>query len=259
MESSVAIVGSRRCTEYGKSVTVELVEKLSLMKIPIISGMAKGIDGYAHSTAVNNNNYTIAILGTGVDKCYPNEHINLMNKIIGTGVVISQFEPGTNNSKESFLIRNELIAMLVDKMVIVQASKESGALYTALCGLKYNKEVYAVPGTIYDKCSKGTNMLISNGANIYLSPNNILTDGNFDSIEYKQKSYTRQESLILGSLSKRPMSLDEIKSMTGLTGEKLEELLLEMEIRGYIKQSGGVFKSQKGSDPSVNLPDTSLE
>jgi DNA processing protein len=243
LESLVAIIGSRRCTEYGKSVTVELVEKLSLTKIPIISGMAKGIDGYAHTLAINNNNYTIAILGTGVDKCYPKEHINLMNKIIETGVVVSQFEPGTNDSKENFLIRNELIAMLAHKMVIIQASNESGALYTATCGLKYNKEVYAVPGTIYDKYSKGTNMLISNGAKIYLSPNNILTEHNSDKIEYKQNSCTslKGEGLILSSLNKGPMSLDEIKSMMGLAGEKIEELLLEMEIRGDIKQSGGVF------------------
>lgn len=161
IESSVSIVGSRRCTEYGKNVTVELAEALSLRKIPVISGMAKGIDSYAHTIAINNNNYTIAILGTGVDKCYPKEHITLMNKIIEKGAVISQFEPGTNNIKENFLKRNELIAMFSDKVVIVQASKDSGAIYTATCGLKYNKEVYAVPGTIYDKYNEGTNMFIS--------------------------------------------------------------------------------------------------
>lgn len=101
-ESSVVIVGSRRCTEYGKNVTVELAEALSLKKIHIISGMAKGIDSYAHTIPINNNNYTIAVLGTGVDKCYPKEHSTLMNKIIEKGVVISKFEPGTSNIKENF-------------------------------------------------------------------------------------------------------------------------------------------------------------
>ena len=240
-ESSVAIVGSRRCTEYGKNVTVELAEVLSLKKIPIISGMAKGIDSYAHTIAINSNNYTIAILGTGVDNCYPKEHITLMNKIIETGAVISQFEPGTNNIKENFLKRNELIAMLADKVVIVQASRDSGALYTAACGLKYNKKVYAVPGNIYDKCSEGTNMLIYNGANIYLSPNNILKGFNSVTIEDKHNICTGLEGMILSSLKKSSMSLDAIKSMVGLTDEKIEELLFEMEIRGNIKQSGGVF------------------
>ena len=240
-ESSVAIVGSRRCTEYGKNVTVELAEALSLKKIPIISGMAKGIDSYAHTIAINNNNYTIAVLGTGVDKCYPKEHITLMNKIIEKGVVISQFEPGTSDIKENFLKRNELIAMLSHKVIIVQASKDSGALYTATCGLKYNKEVYAVPGTIYDKCNEGTNMLISNGANIYLSSDNILTEFSSMKIDDKQNNCTEVEVMILSSLNKRSMSLDEIKSMVGLTDDKIEELLFEMEIRGDIKQSGGVF------------------
>jgi len=238
---SVAIVGSRRCTEYGKNVTVELAEALSLNKIPIISGMAKGIDSYAHTIAINNNNYTIAVLGTGVDKCYPKEHITLMNKIIEKGAVISQFEPGTNNIKENFLKRNELVAMLSDKVVIVQASKNSGAIYTATCGFKYNKEVYAVPGTIYDKCNEGTNMLISNGANIYLSPNNILTGFNSVKIEDKQNNWTALEGMILSSLSKRPLSIDAIKSILGLTDEKIEALLFEMEIRGDIKLSGGIF------------------
>jgi predicted Rossmann fold nucleotide-binding protein DprA/Smf involved in DNA uptake len=107
---------------------------------------------------------------------------------------------------------------------------EEALLYTATCGLKYNKEVYAVPGTIYDKYSKGTNMLISNGAKIYLSPNNILTEHNSDKIEYKQNSCTslKGEGLILSSLNKGPMSLDEIKLMMGLAGEKIEELLIKI-------------------------------
>ena len=122
--------------------------------------------------------------------------------------------------------------MLSHKVVIVQASKDSGALYTATCGLKYNKEVYAVPGTIYDKCNEGTNMLISNGANIYLSPDNIVTGFNSVAIEDKQNICTGLEGMILSSLNKRSMSIDAIKSMVGLTDEKIEELLLEMEIRG---------------------------
>lgn len=240
-KGAIAIVGSRRYNEYGKNVTVDLAKELSLKKIPIVSGMAKGIDSYAHTIAINNNNYTIAVLGTGIDRCYPKEHISLMNKIIETGVVISQFELGTNNIKENFLKRNELIAMLSDKIVIVQASKDSGALYTAEYGMKYNKEVYAVPGNIYDKCNEGTNFLISKGANIYLSSNNISSEYDLIKRKDKQKSYNEFEEEILRLLNKRPMSLDEIKFVVELSSEKIEELLFEMEIREYIKQSGGVF------------------
>lgn len=107
--------------------------------------------------------------------------------------------------------------------------------------------MYAVPGTIYDKCNEGTNMLISNGANIYLSPNNILTEFNSVKIEDKQNNWTTLEGMILSSLSKRPLSIDAIKSILGLTDEKIEELLFEMEIRGDIKQSGGIFTRHANS------------
>lgn len=103
LKDYVAIVGSRRCSDYGKNITIELAENLSSKQIPIISGMAKGIDSYAHTVALHNNNYTIAVLGTGVDIYYPSERLTLMNKIIENGAVISQFEPGTTNVKQNFI------------------------------------------------------------------------------------------------------------------------------------------------------------
>lgn len=115
IDKAVAIVGSRRCTQYGKDITIELAAALSDQNIPIISGMAKGIDSYAHTVALHNKNYTIAILGTGVDKCYPSEYLSLMNRIIEEGAVISQFEPGTSNIRSNFIKRNELIAMISEK------------------------------------------------------------------------------------------------------------------------------------------------
>ena len=137
-----------------------MAEALSYYKIPIISGMAKGIDSYAHTIALNKNNYTVAVLGTGVDICYPKEHINLMKEIIQKGAVISQFKIGSGNIKENFIKRNEVISMLSDKVVVVQASENSGALYTARYSLKTNKDTYSVPGRINDRLSIGTNLLI---------------------------------------------------------------------------------------------------
>lgn len=243
-EGAVAIVGSRRCNDYGKTVIVELAEVLSLKNIPIISGMAKGIDSYAHTVALYNNNYTIAVLGTGVDKCYPSEHITLMNKIIETGAVISQFAPGTSNVKANFIKRNELIAMLSEKIVVVQASKDSGALHTAKYGFEYNKEVYAVPGTIYDKYSYGSNMLISKGAKIYTSPQNIASEINFTTNKEEPKIHNEIEGKILEIVSKRPMSLDEIKIILALNNNKIEEVLFNMEMNRKIKQVGGMFSRQ---------------
>ena len=149
--------------------------------------------------------------------------------------------------------------MLSHKVVIVQASKDSGAIYTATCGLKYNKEVYAVPGSIYDKCNEGTNKLISKGASIYLSSDNILTGFSSMKIDDKQNNCSELEGMILSLINKRPISIDAIKSMMGLTDEKIEELLFEMEIRGDIRQSGGVFTQSKGSGRCENLLDKSIK
>ena len=241
-DESVAIVGARRCNEYGKRVTVELAESLSANKIPIISGMAKGIDSYAHTVALNNDNYTIAVLGTGVDKCYPSEHINLMNKIIEKGAVISQFEPGTSNVKENFLKRNELIAMLSNKIVVVQASKDSGSLYTAKCGMKFNKEVYAVPSIIYDKFSEGSNMLINNGAKVYLSTESIV---NKVTIVTNSVNISDIETKVINIVKNKPISIDIVIRMLGLTPQRVEELITEMELKGVIIQVGGLIKQAR--------------
>ena len=115
IENAIAIVDSRRCSDYGKDITLELATALS-NNIPIISGMANGIDSYDHTVVIKNSTYTIAVLGTGVDKCYSSEHISLMNRIIEQGAIISQFKPGTSSTKSNFLKRNEFIAMLSEKL-----------------------------------------------------------------------------------------------------------------------------------------------
>lgn len=244
-DNAVCIVGSRRCTEYGKNITVELAERLSYKNIPIISGMAKGIDGYSHTVALHNNNYTIAVLGTGVDICYPSEHLTLMNKIIENGAVISQFEPGTSNIRSNFIKRNELIAMLSEKIIVVEASKDSGSLYTAHCGIRYEKDIYAVPGNINSKFSEGTNILISEGVKPYLSTNDIVKELQYvDKKEYINDycdKHTEMENKILSIISKKAASIDTIKLNLNLKDKNIEELLFNMELKGEIKQVGGLF------------------
>ena len=240
-EKTVAIVGSRRCSEYGKNLTVELTEALSSLNIPIISGMAKGIDGYAHTVALNNNNYTMAVLGTGVDRCYPSEHINLMNNIIENGAVISQFDLGSRNIKENFAKRNELIAMLSDNVVVIQASNQSGALYTARYGMQINKEVYTTPGNISDELSKGTNELLNEGAKPYLSVDTLLSK--LGKIKKLERTYTEIEKRVLNLLKENPKSLDLLRERLIVEQDELIELTLEMEMKGYIKQYAGLYYS----------------
>ena len=239
LSTAVAIVGSRRCDEYGKRVTVELAEALSYYKIPIISGMAKGIDSYAHTIALNKNNYTIAVLGTGVDICYPKEHINLMKEIIQKGAVISQFKIGSGNIKENFIKRNEVISMLSDKVVVVQASENSGALYTARYSLKTNKDTYSVPGKINDRLSIGTNLLINEGANIYLSVEDILKKvKKVSKIRKTVENLEQDEIKIIHILDDKPKSIDYIKQKFWNI-DNIDEKLLYLEMKGYVKQIGG--------------------
>lgn len=240
-ECAVSIVGSRRCNEYGKNITVELAEGLSKLKIPIISGMAKGIDGYAHTVALNSNNYTIAVLGTSVDRCYPVEHINLMDKIIEHGAVVSQFPLGSKNIRENFAKRNEVIAMLSDKIVVIQASQKSGALYTAKYGMSIKKEVYTTPGNIKDELSAGTNNLLYCGVKPYLSIETLISK--LDITNKVNNKYNEIEKKIIAILNKNARSVDSLKNILNINEEELVEIILKMEFKGYIKQGGGLYYS----------------
>jgi DNA protecting protein DprA len=241
---SVAIVGSRRCTEYGKKVTIELATELSKTNIPIISGLAKGIDGYSHTVAIKNNSYTIGVIGTGINICYPKEHIKLMESIFEKGLVISQFPPGTKNIKQNFIKRNELIAMLAKKIVVIQAGKDSGALYTAKCGMKYNKEVFAVPNNIYDNFSLGTNELIFQGAKVYISSKMITSSSAINEVKYNTIELCKMnedEIKICNLIKSVPLTLDQLKINLNISLMDIQEILLEMELKGYIEQKRGIY------------------
>ena len=148
-DEAVAVVGSRRCTVYGKQVANELSSYLASMNIPVISGFAKGIDSYAHTACIQNGGYTISILAGGVDHCYPQEHLLLYEKILQSGgLFLSVYPPGTKPSPKYFIQRNSLISAWATKVVIVEASEKSGAIWTADFGKKQGKQVFAVPNRI---------------------------------------------------------------------------------------------------------------
>ena len=238
---SIAMIGSRRCNEYGKKATIDIATEISKNNIPIVSGLAKGIDGYSHTIALKNNCYTIAVIGTGIDICYPKEHISLMNEICNNGLVISQFPPGISNVRQNFIKRNELIAMLSEKIIVVQAGKNSGALYTSEVGMKYKKEVFAVPNSIYDSFSVGTNSLISKGAKPYINIRSIIENAKLDNRNNKSSNMNNEKNKLYNIVKNTPCTLDIIKRRLNMDDNELEELLLEMEIEGQIKQVGGVF------------------
>ncbi len=191
----IAIIGSRRCTSYGKAVTKEAAEFLAGHNIAVISGMAKGIDGYAHTACIKVGGYTLAFLGNGLDICYPEEHRSLMERIIESGAVISPYPPETKAFPGNFHIRNGLISAWAKKLLVVEAAEKSGTFITVEYAKKYKKQIFAVPNSIYCKGSIGTNQLIYEGAQIYISPNQLIDDmkeSSFESQNIIQKKADKQ-------------------------------------------------------------------
>lgn len=178
-EKAIAIVGSRKATEYGKKVAFQISQELTKENINVVSGLAIGIDTYAHLGAISIQNQagTIAVLGSGIDEMYPKENTELARKIIQTGgCIVSEYPLGTKPNKINFPQRNRIISGLSDGVVVVEASEKSGSLITAEFGIEQGKEIFAVPGNIDNLLSKGTNKLIQDGAKMVLSSKEILEE-----------------------------------------------------------------------------------
>ncbi|HAP31918.1 MAG TPA: DNA-protecting protein DprA [Firmicutes bacterium] len=171
----VGIVGARRCTAYGKAVARQAAVFLAQQGVPVISGMARGIDSYANTACLQAGGYTLAFLGHGVDICFPAEHQKLMDAIVEHGAVLSAYPPGTEVRPEFFPQRNYLISAWSYSLLVVEAARKSGSLITAGLALEMGRPVFAVPGSIYSRESEGTNALIAAGtASIYIHPRQLL-------------------------------------------------------------------------------------
>ena len=174
---SIAIVGCRKCSNYGKDVALKMSYELAKSNITIISGLAKGIDKYSHIGALEAGGNTIAVLGHGLDMIYPYENYELSERIIqNNGLIITEYAIGTKPNKLTFPARNRIISGLSDGVVVVEAKNRSGALITADFALEQGKEVFAVPGNIYNCNSEGTNELIKQGACLITNIDDILNN-----------------------------------------------------------------------------------
>ena len=173
----VAMVGARNCSSYGRNQAMQFAESLAREGVQIISGLAYGIDAYAHRGALKGGGKTYAILGCGVDVCYPKDHYLLYEEILKTGGgILSEFELGTAPLPWHFPIRNRIISGLADIVLVVEARKKSGSLITADYALEQGKTIFAVPGRVGDACSTGCNALIAQGAGIAWSPDVLLEE-----------------------------------------------------------------------------------
>jgi len=245
----IAIIGSRRCTEYGKQVTLDAATYLAERGIPVISGMAKGIDGYAHTACLNAGGYTIAFLANGLDICYPSEHNFLMEQIIENGAVISPYPPQTRPIRSNFYKRNALMSAWSQKVLVVEASGKSGALMTAKFAKEQKRAVLAVPNSIYSPESAGTNRLISQGAEIFLAPDQLL-HGAFekeegaalDSSPPGQQTVPEPLSPVGKQIMERlnvPRDIEQLVDIFDGDMAALLDALCTMELGGKIKISHG--------------------
>ncbi|MEA3452951.1 MAG: DNA-processing protein DprA [Patescibacteria group bacterium] len=182
-ERIFAIVGSRRCSAYGRQATIEIVSELSKNNLTIVSGMAIGIDTIAHQTALCNKAKTIAVLGTGIDRksIYPKENIELAEKIVENGgAIISEFAPGTRVSRKNFPQRNRIISALSLGMLVIEAKISSGSLIAANYAFKQKKKLFALPGSIHSSNSHGCHYLIQKGAKLIENADDILEELRLD-------------------------------------------------------------------------------
>ncbi|HET6747458.1 MAG TPA: DNA-processing protein DprA [Candidatus Saccharimonadales bacterium] len=239
---SVAIVGTRKPSAYGKEIAHRLSTELAKEGIVIISGLALGIDGIAHRACLQTGGKTIAVLGNSVDHIYPRNHLGLAEQIIEQGgAVLSEYEPPTEARNYHFLERNRIVSGLADIVVIVEAAARSGTLNTASHAIEQGKHLFAVPGNITSPLSSGCNALIRQGAQPLLSPRDILD------ILLPQKT-ARQGALPLTSspLEAKIITLieqgirdgDEIQQQLGVSAQEFSQTLTLMEITGIIRGLG---------------------
>lgn len=239
---SVAVIGARNCTNYGKMIAREIGEMLAEYEISLISGMARGIDGCAQESMLKAGGVSYGVLGCGVDICYPKENRRLYEQLIQQGGLLSELKPKTPPKAIHFPRRNRIISGLADLIVVVEAEKRSGTSITVGYGLEQGKEIMAVPGRMKDALSTGCNLLISQGAAPLLQVEDILWNLGFlneKNVKNKKKiknPLAREQKLVYDCLDFTPKNVTTIAEDLGENIEKISELLFDMEIADKIEQ-----------------------
>lgn len=245
--NAVAIVGSRKASGYGIETAFKMASDLAFSGMVIVSGMARGIDTAAHSGALDAGGETVAVLGCGVDIIYPPENKNIMERIIKTGAVISEYPPGSPPSTIHFPCRNRIISGMSLGTLVVEAGLKSGSLITANCALEQGRDVFAIPGNINNYNSIGTNRLIKDGAKIVLNSDDILEEFNFGIVPLEKKKrgggrkrrieFEDKEKRVITALRIEDLYDEELSEKTNIHLVDLFEILLNLELKGIVKKS----------------------
>jgi DNA processing protein len=243
-EWSVAVVGTRRPTPYGRQVAEELAYVLAGTGVCVTSGLARGVDAIAHRAALAAGGRTVAVLACGLDIVYPPEHAKLAREIMERGALVSDYPLGTQPRGDYFPRRNRIMSGMSLGVLVVEGDVKSGALITARLALDEGREVFAVPGSIFSPQSRGTNVLIQAGnAKLVSRVEHILEELNLtmvpQQIEMKElMPATDTEAALLRHISKEPVHVDEVCRQSGLPVSTVSSVLAMLELKGLVRQMG---------------------
>ncbi len=248
-EASIAIVGSRAASAYGEETAVRLASDLAARGLVIVSGLARGIDAAAHRGALAAGGRTVAVLGCGSDVVYPPEHAALMEQVVRSGAVVSEFPPGTPPLPRHFPRRNRIISALSLGVVVVEARQRSGALITADCALEQGREVMAVPGSVLSERHRGSHTLLKSGAALIETADDVLQAlGLAGGPGAAPGSAGVQDPLLALMDAGESCSLDALATASGCDVATLLPRLLELELEGLVRRlPGGRFVRSVGT------------
>ncbi len=248
-KSAVAVIGSRNASSYGLKAAERLSRELASLGITVVSGMARGIDSCAHKSALAGGGRTIAVLGSGIDMIYPAENAKLYKSISERGAVVSEYMIGTEPHSYNFPARNRIISGMSLGVLVVEASPKSGSLITARCALEQGREVFAVPGNVYSFNSKGSHLLLKSGAKLVEKASDILeelrleTSGSAKSASgallEPLEELSKEGRKVYDILGDEPVHIDDIITKLGMSIGVLSSVLLDLELKGHIKQIPG--------------------
>lgn len=247
VKNKIGIVGSRKITSYGEEITRMFAIHIASRGIPVVSGMALGVDAIAHTATLDTHGKTIAVLGNGVDQPYPRENNQLYKRIVGEGgLIISEYPPGMQAVKGSFPARNRIIAAISKAILITEAGRDSGSLITAEEGIKLGRRIYAIPGPITSEQSEGTGYLIQNGATLAMKPEDILQifteNSDYPSFEKRVDIQTlgldANSIQLLTVLQHEALTLDNLSKKLILPISDISKIVTMLELQGYVKNDG---------------------
>ena len=244
----VAVVGTRRASAYGREACAHLVKDLAAAGVTVISGLARGIDAIAHTTALEAGGRTIAVMGSGVDVIYPADHKRLAQRVAETGALVSEYPLGTRPDSRNFPRRNRLLSGLSLGVLVVEAPMDSGVMHTVRFALDQGRDVFAVPGSVFSPTSLGANRLVQDGAKLVTDAADVLEELNVTRLAQQPvlpgiaplPAPEGIEAEVLQHLGAEPMHIDEVRRQSALPVANVSSTLSLLEIKGLVKQVGGM-------------------